>query len=78
MFATVIASIVVFALLFTGMAIGSILANKPVKGSCGGLATLGMKQGCEICGGDQDACDENSREVNAKRAGELGKDVLKT
>ncbi|HBP69798.1 MAG TPA: hypothetical protein DD710_10830, partial [Alcanivorax sp.] len=50
MLATVIASIVVFGLLFTGMAIGSILANKPVKGSCGGLATLGMKQGCEICG----------------------------
>ena len=78
MLATVIASIVVFALLFTGMAIGSILANKPVKGSCGGLATLGMKQGSEICGGDQDACAENSREVNSKRAGELGQDVLKT
>ena len=78
MLATVIASIVVFALLFTGMAIGSILANKPVKGSCGGLATLGMKDGCEICGGDRNACEENSREVNSKRAGELGKDVLKT
>ena len=78
MFATVIASIGVFALLFTGMAIGSSLANKPVKGSCGGLATLGMKQGCEICGGDQDACDENTREVNSKRAAELGQDVLKT
>ena len=78
MLATVIASIVVFGLLFTGMAIGSILANKPVKGSCGGLATLGMKDGCEICGGDRNACEENSREVNSKRAGELGKDVLKT
>ena len=44
MLATVIASIVVFALLFTGMAIGSILANKPVKGSCGGLATLGISR----------------------------------
>ena len=78
MLATVIASIVVFGLLFTGMAIGSILANKPVKGSCGGLATLGMKDGCEICGGVRNACEENSREVNSKRAGELGKDVLKT
>ena len=77
MFATVIASIVVFGLLFAGMAIGSILANKPVKGSCGGLATLGMKDGCEICGGDRNACEENSREVNSKRAGELGQDVLK-
>lgn len=78
MLATILASFVIVALLFAGMAIGVILSNKPVKGSCGGLAALGMKDGCEICGGDQDACDENARQVNAKRAAELGRDVLKT
>ena len=78
MLATVLASFVIVALLFTGMAIGAILVNKPVKGSCGGLAALGMKDGCEICGGDKDACDENTRQVNAQRAAELGRDVLKT
>ncbi|TMW14343.1 (Na+)-NQR maturation NqrM [Alloalcanivorax gelatiniphagus] len=75
---TILAAFVVLALLFAGMAIGVILSNKPLKGSCGGLAALGMKDGCEICGGDKDACEENTRQVNAKRAAELGRDVLKT
>lgn len=78
MFATVIATFVVVAILFAGMAIGVILSNKPIKGSCGGLATLGMKDGCEICGGNQDACEENARQVNTERARELGKNILKT
>ncbi|GAA5116898.1 (Na+)-NQR maturation NqrM [Alloalcanivorax gelatiniphagus] len=78
MLGTILAAFVVLALLFAGMAIGVILSNKPLKGSCGGLAALGMKDGCEICGGDKDACEENTRQVNAKRAAELGRDVLKT
>ncbi|MBM7334173.1 MAG: (Na+)-NQR maturation NqrM [Alcanivorax sp.] len=78
MLGTILAAFVVLALLFAGMAIGVILSNKPLKGSCGGLAALGMKDGCEICGGDKDACEENTRQVSAKRAAELGRDVLKT
>lgn len=76
--ATTIAAFVVVAVLFAGMAIGVIFANKPIKGSCGGLATLGMKSDCEICGGNQDACEENARQVNGERARELSKNVLKT
>ncbi|WP_133492496.1 (Na+)-NQR maturation NqrM [Alcanivorax sp. 24] len=78
MFATLIATFVVIGILFAAMAVGVIFSNKPIKGSCGGLATLGMKDGCEICGGDRDACEENTRQESAKRAGTLGKDVLKT
>jgi len=39
--------------LVAAMAIGVILSNKPIKGSCGGLSALGMKEDCMICGGDE-------------------------
>jgi hypothetical protein len=78
MLLTILATFVVVALLFAGMAVGVIFSNKPIKGSCGGLATLGMKDGCEICGGNRDACEENTRQDNARRAKELARNVLKT
>lgn len=78
MLMTFLATFVVVGVLFAGMAVGVIFANKPIKGSCGGLATLGMKEGCEICGGDQSACDENARQNNSRKAKALGTDVLKT
>lgn len=78
MLLTILATFVVVALLFAGMAVGVIFSNKPIKGSCGGLATLGMKDGCEICGGNRDACEENNRQVNAQRAKKLARNVLKT
>ncbi|MDX1803633.1 MAG: (Na+)-NQR maturation NqrM [Alcanivorax sp.] len=77
MLLTIIISVVFIGLLFAGMAVGVILSNKPIKGSCGGLATLGMKDGCEICGGDRGQCEENTRKVNAEKAASLSKDAMK-
>lgn len=61
MIETVVAAIVVIMLLFAGMAVGVIFSNKPIKGSCGGLNALGMKEGCEICGGDDSKCETKQK-----------------
>ena len=49
--------VLVFAILclfMAAMAVGVIFSNKPIKGSCGGLGSLGLKEDCPICGSDAD------------------------
>jgi len=41
----------IFAVVMAGMAIGVILSNRRIKGSCGGLANLKDSQGNTICDG---------------------------
>lgn len=65
-----------FALIFAGMAVGVIFANKPIKGSCGGLNALGMKEGCEVCGGKDDVCEEEQRRQENAKAARLGRNAL--
>lgn len=62
-----IMSFLVMAVIFAGMAIGVIMGREPIKGSCGGIGALGINQNCEICGGDPQRCDEETRD------GEVGK-----
>ena len=52
-------------LLVAGMSIGVIFSNKPIKGTCGGIAALGMDRSCDICGGDMKKCDEEQERVSA-------------
>ncbi|MGB0360067.1 MAG: (Na+)-NQR maturation NqrM [Endozoicomonas sp.] len=40
----------VFLILIAAMSVGVVFANKPIKGSCGGLSNLGLKDDCVICG----------------------------
>ncbi len=42
---------VVFAIAILGMAIGVILSNRRLRGSCGGLANLRDSQGNTLCEG---------------------------
>ena len=50
----------VFAVALTGMAIGVIVSNRRLKGSCGGLANLKDSKGNTIC----DACTNPSPECS--------------
>jgi hypothetical protein len=46
---TFIAAFLVIAIAFSALAIGLILSNKPIEGSCGGVMT--SEDGtCSICG----------------------------
>lgn len=60
-------------LIVIGMALGSILANKPIKGSCGGLSALGLKTDCMICGGDE---SQWRRETEILGKADLAYDVM--
>ena len=46
---TFVAAFIIIALAFPALAIGLILRNKPIEGSCGGVMT--SEDGtCSICG----------------------------
>lgn len=53
-------------LIILAMSIGVIMGGKPIAGSCGGMASLGMDTACDICGGDKTICedeDEKNRRI---------------
>lgn len=55
-----ITALITFFVMLTvvaAMAIGVIMGRKPISGSCGGIAALGLDTECEICGGDPAKCD---------------------
>lgn len=56
--ATMILTFFILLLVVAGMAIGVMLRGKPIKGSCGGIASLGMGKACDICGGDTNKCEK--------------------
>lgn len=53
---TIIAGIVLLGVLFAAMAIGAILAGKPLRGSCGGVAGR-----CDGCSGQSGPCKKRRR-----------------
>ena len=66
--AVFLVSVVVIGLVMAGMAIGVIMGRPPIKGSCGGMGALGIDTACEICGGDPQRCDEETRDGQGAQA----------
>lgn len=65
--------VLAFMLLVVGaMAVGVMFGRKPIAGSCGGLAAVGIEGKCEICGGDPQLCDAETDDVTTtERTGEF-------
>lgn len=57
----------VIGLVIAAMAVGVMMGRGPIKGSCGGMGALGIDTACDICGGDPQRCDEETRD------GDVGK-----
>lgn len=76
---TFVLAAIIFAILFAGMAVGVIFANKPIKGSCGGLNNIGLGDGeCELCGGNRNKCEEINTDKKAqKESGALAYDATR-
>ena len=53
----IILGIVVLSGSFALLTIGVIANNKPIAGSCGGIANLEDGAPCQICGRTTDGCD---------------------
>ncbi|WP_286238663.1 (Na+)-NQR maturation NqrM [Neptuniibacter halophilus] len=66
---TMILAFVVLMLVIIAMSVGVLLGRKPIAGSCGGMANLGMDTACDICGGNPQKCEEE-QERQAKEQGE--------
>lgn len=65
---TIFLTFFILLLVVAGMAVGVIFRGKPIKGSCGGIASLGLGQACEICGGDKKKCDTETDVKNGTAA----------
>ncbi|MDN3555278.1 (Na+)-NQR maturation NqrM [Halomonas maura] len=71
--------------IMAAMAVGVILGRRPIAGTCGGLNKLGLKEGCEVCGGKDEVCDEENRKrqgsarrrSDESRGADLGYDATK-
>ena len=53
---TMLLAFLLMLVLVGAMAIGVLMGRKPIQGSCGGLAQVGVDGACEICGKEPNSC----------------------
>ena len=59
------------------MAVGVAFGRKPISGSCGGMAAIGMESECDVCGGDKSKCDKETGADTKVSAPDLAYDASK-
>jgi uncharacterized protein len=60
---TLLLAFLIMLLIVAAMALGVMAGRKPIAGSCGGIAQLGMDTECEVCGGNPTKCREEKGAV---------------
>lgn len=59
---------IAFATIVAAMAVGVMAGRAPISGSCGGVGRLGIEQKCDLCGGDPQVCETETRRVGSGEA----------
>ncbi|MCB1175808.1 MAG: (Na+)-NQR maturation NqrM [Leptospiraceae bacterium] len=68
----------VIGFLFLAMAVGVLFGrDKPIKGSCGGLASENPDGSCDVCGGNQRSCKNRAMEITDRHYSSLHKAIHK-
>lgn len=69
---TILVTVIFLLIIFAAMAVGLMFGRGPIRGSCGGIATLTGERECSLCGGDRLRCEEINGEPNpeARDAGD--------
>lgn len=73
---TWLAVFIIMLLVVLGMSVGVLFGRKPIAGSCGGIANLGIEKECSICGGDRQKCEEIGAGA-ADEGSDLARDATK-
>jgi len=77
MLTTLAICFVLILLVIVGMAVGVLNGREPIKGSCGGLNKLGLRDGeCPICGDDPNRCENQSADNKPAASVSLGRDAM--
>ncbi len=73
---TMILTFVVLLVVIVAMSVGVLMGRKPISGSCGGLANVGIEGKCSICGDDPQKCEEEQERQGAEvQSADLGYEV---
>lgn len=63
---TIMIAFAVMLMIVAAMAVGVLLGRKPISGSCGGMSAIGMDGACDVCGGDKNKCEKESKQAAEK------------